>query len=152
MQFRNKKALYPVKRRCFIVTQLSTLLRYQFVYSCRCIGKKIVRIIDLFITDQFKKKKLPKDDFEKKLGELQALVTIRQKSKDVVEKMKKRTELASFSPWLVEGYEGEVEIPGQYTGESRPLIHQHLTIVGFSRTVSVSLVFRISSELLWDQE
>lgn len=100
--------------------------------------KEIVRIIDLFITDQFKKKKLPKDDFEKKLGELQAQVTIRQKSKDVVEKMKKRTELASFSPWLVEGYEGEVEIPGQYTGESRPLTHQHLTIVGFSRTVSVS--------------
>lgn len=99
--------------------------------------KGIIRPLDLFVTDQFKKKKLPKDDFEKKLEQLQAQVSNRQKSEDMVEKMKKRTELASFSPWLVEGYEGEVEIPGQYTGESRPLTHQHLTIVGFSRSVSI---------------
>lgn len=50
--------------------------------------------------------------------------------------------LKDYSPWLSDFQAGkysslDLEIPGQYTGESKPLTQYHIKIVGFAQTVSV---------------
>ncbi|KAG8247052.1 hypothetical protein J6590_071022 [Homalodisca vitripennis] len=96
--------------------------------------KKFTVEIEEVITKYFKKK-LTKVQCENMLKEKLEAVKLDNKSKETEIKRNKRIDLASFSPWLADGYEGEVEIPGQYTGESRPLPQQHVTIVGFKRHV-----------------
>jgi hypothetical protein len=44
--------------------------------------------------------------------------------------------LESYSPWLVKGFKGGVEIPGQYTGHGKPLPNHHVTIAAFKENVS----------------
>lgn len=51
-------------------------------------------------------------------------------------------QLKAYSPWLNDFQAGkysslDLEIPGQYTGESKPLTQYHVKIVGFEKTVSV---------------
>jgi DNA-dependent protein kinase catalytic subunit len=51
-------------------------------------------------------------------------------------------QLKNYSPWLSDFQAGkysslDLEIPGQYTGESKPLTQHHVKIVGFGQTVSV---------------
>ena len=51
-------------------------------------------------------------------------------------------QLKDYSPWLSDFQAGkysslDLEIPGQYTGESKPLTQYHVKIVGFEQTVSV---------------
>jgi DNA-dependent protein kinase catalytic subunit len=55
-------------------------------------------------------------------------------------------QLKDYSPLLSEFQAGkhgslELEIPGQYTGESKPLMQHHIKIVGFKQTVSLSTYF-----------
>jgi hypothetical protein len=56
------------------------------------------------------------------------------------------TQLKDYSSFLSEFQAGnhsslELEIPGQYTGESKPLIQHHIKIVGFKQTVSLNILF-----------
>jgi DNA-dependent protein kinase catalytic subunit len=51
-------------------------------------------------------------------------------------------QLKDYSPWLSDFQAGkysslELEIPGQYTGESKPLTQYHIKIVSFKQTVSI---------------
>ena len=51
-------------------------------------------------------------------------------------------QLKDYSPWLSDFQAGkysslDLEIPGQYTGESKPLTQYHVRLVGFEQTVSV---------------
>lgn len=51
-------------------------------------------------------------------------------------------QLKDYSPWLSDFQAGkysslELEIPGQYTGESKPLTQYHVKIVSFEQTVSI---------------
>lgn len=53
-------------------------------------------------------------------------------------------QLKDYSPWLSDFQAGkysslELEIPGQYTGESKPLTQYHVKIGGFKQTVSVCM-------------
>lgn len=49
--------------------------------------------------------------------------------------------LVEYSPWLTNFQSAnllyDLEIPGQYTGEKRPLVNYHIKIMGFLSTVSV---------------
>lgn len=49
-------------------------------------------------------------------------------------------QLSDLSPWLSEfqasKWENTLEIPGQYTGDSRPLPHYHVKIAGFHPEVN----------------
>jgi hypothetical protein len=78
---------------------------------------------------------------------------IKSGNKEVIkdlEKIKKRLrgdhvppkQLKDYSPWLSDFQAGkyislDLEIPGQYTGESKPLTQYHIKIAGFGQTVSV---------------
>lgn len=57
-------------------------------------------------------------------------------------KQKPGTMLKDYSPWLAQykavQWGSGVEIPGQYDGESKPILQHHVTIVGFSPTVRVT--------------
>jgi len=70
--------------------------------------------------------------------------------REIKEKIKQRLlinhstpkQLKDYSPWLNDFQAGkysslDLEIPGQYTGESKPLTQYHVKIVGFEQTVSV---------------
>jgi DNA-dependent protein kinase catalytic subunit len=50
-------------------------------------------------------------------------------------------QLKDYNPWLSDFQAGnsslELEIPGQYTGESKPLTQYHVKIVSFNQTVSI---------------
>lgn len=53
-----------------------------------------------------------------------------------------RKQLKDYSPWLSDFQAGkysslDLEIPGQYTGESKPMTQYHIKIVGFKQNVSV---------------
>ncbi|KAF5300806.1 hypothetical protein FQR65_LT09109 [Abscondita terminalis] len=54
-------------------------------------------------------------------------------------KLRKSTRLVDYSPWLAYFQASELretlEIPGQYTGEKRPLVQYHTKITGFSQSV-----------------
>lgn len=46
--------------------------------------------------------------------------------------------LKSYSPFLdsfSQGRQGDIEIPGQYTGQARPIPEQHVMIAGFKSQV-----------------
>ncbi|XP_021932903.1 DNA-dependent protein kinase catalytic subunit-like isoform X3 [Zootermopsis nevadensis] len=65
---------------------------------------------------------------------------IKKRLGSVIQNLKPPTQLKDYSPWLSEFQAGkhsslELEIPGQYTGESKPLIQHHIKIAGFKQTV-----------------
>lgn len=90
-------------------------------------------------------------EYRKQLKKAEA--GIKSGNKEVIKdlgKIKKRLEsnrvppkqLKDYSPWLSDFQAGkysslDLEIPGQYTGESKPLTQYHIKIVGFEQTVSV---------------
>lgn len=67
----------------------------------------------------------------------QILTPLVQKIKDLDKK--KSTKLIEYSPWLKNFQSTELhadlEIPGQYNGEKRPLPQYHIKIMGFSPDV-----------------
>ncbi|XP_054282242.1 DNA-dependent protein kinase catalytic subunit-like isoform X2 [Macrosteles quadrilineatus] len=77
---------------------------------------------------QYMNKTTSTDEFIKQLG------TLYMKARNDKKKFK-GFEMAAYSPWLMNGYKGNVEIPGQYTGQSRPLPNHHVTISSFNRFV-----------------
>jgi DNA-dependent protein kinase catalytic subunit len=94
------------------------------------------------------------EEFRKQLKE--AEVGIKSGNKEVIKNLmvlKKGVErkswrpcrkLNDYSPWLSDFQAGrysslDLEIPGQYTGESKPLIQHHIKIVSFKQTVSVQI-------------
>ncbi|XP_063237602.1 DNA-dependent protein kinase catalytic subunit-like isoform X2 [Bacillus rossius redtenbacheri] len=62
------------------------------------------------------------------------------------EKLKNSTNLSDFSPWLGEfqasKFTDEIEVPGQYTGDKRPLPHLHAKVISFGKTVRVQQSLR----------
>lgn len=90
-------------------------------------------------------------EYRKQLDKVEA--GIKSGNKEVIRdlgKIKKRLhsnhqspkQLKDYSPWLSDFQGGkysslDLEIPGQYTGESKPLTQYHVKIVGFERMVSV---------------
>lgn len=63
-------------------------------------------------------------------------------------------ELKDYSPWLSDFQAGkysslDLEIPGQYTGESKPLTQYHVKIVGFEQTVSVYMCVVLLHAMFW---
>lgn len=64
---------------------------------------------------------------------------------------KKKITLEDCSSWLSKfkalKYTQELEIPGQYTGETKPLPQYHITIVGFHDTVSTAIFLPAVSKL-----
>jgi DNA-dependent protein kinase catalytic subunit len=67
---------------------------------------------------------------------------IKSKLEVIKQAIKPSMQLKDYSPWLSAFQAGkhgslELEIPGQYTGESKPLIQHHVKIVGFKQTVSL---------------
>jgi DNA-dependent protein kinase catalytic subunit len=67
---------------------------------------------------------------------------INEKVEGIRQAIKPSMQLKDYSPWLSEFQAGnhgslELEIPGQYTGESKPLIQHHIKMVGFEQIVSL---------------
>jgi len=89
-------------------------------------------------------------EYRKQLEKAEA--GIKSGNKEVIEdlgKLKKKLlgnhltpkQLKAYSPWLNDFQAGkysslDLEIPGQYTGESKPLTQYHIKIVGFEQMVS----------------
>jgi DNA-dependent protein kinase catalytic subunit len=72
------------------------------------------------------------------------LSELKEKLVSVIKNHRPPTQLKDYSPLLSEFQAGrhsslELEIPGQYTGETKPLIQHHIKIAGFKHTVSLSL-------------
>jgi DNA-dependent protein kinase catalytic subunit len=73
---------------------------------------------------------------------IEDLRLIKGKVEGIRRAIKPSMQLKDYSPWLSEFQAGkhgslELEIPGQYTGESKPLIQHHIKIAGFEQTVSL---------------
>ncbi|XP_069690626.1 DNA-dependent protein kinase catalytic subunit-like isoform X3 [Periplaneta americana] len=71
---------------------------------------------------------------------LKDLESIKSDLEKMMRKIKASQQLKDYSPWLSEFQAGshgcvELEIPGQYTGESKPLLQHHIKIVGFGQNV-----------------
>lgn len=79
---------------------------------------------------------LSREELREKLNQLVLEIRTELQTADYMRRRSKRCKLQNFSPWLVDGYDGQVEVPGQYTGDMKPLPHTHLTIAGFGTHVS----------------
>jgi hypothetical protein len=90
------------------------------------------------------RKQLERAESEIKHGEKKVvtyLFEIKKRLINTIQGIKPPRLLKDYSPWLSEFQAGkhsslELEVPGQYTGESKPLIQHHIKIVGFKQTVS----------------
>jgi DNA-dependent protein kinase catalytic subunit len=99
----------------------------------------------LFKDIQEYRKQLEKSESSIKRGNKEVLKNLRfikEKLTGVIKDIKPPKQLKDYSPWLSEFQGGkygflELEIPGQYTGESKPLIQHHVKIAGFKQTVSL---------------
>jgi DNA-dependent protein kinase catalytic subunit len=88
------------------------------------------------------RKQLEKAEAEIKSGNKKVIKDLGEITKRLCRQPQTPKQLKDYSPWLSDFQEGkysslDLEIPGQYTGESKPLTQYHIKIVGFEETVSV---------------
>jgi DNA-dependent protein kinase catalytic subunit len=120
-----------------------TMMKELFPNSLGKLGKLVHGAV--FEDVQEYRKQLEKAESAIKHGNKKAikdLCRIKEKVEDTIKSIKPSMQLKDYSPWLSEFQAGkhsslELEIPGQYTGESKPLIQHHVKIVGFEQTVSL---------------
>ena len=87
-------------------------------------------------------KQLEKAEARIKSGNKEVIKDLRTMKKKLEDDHVTSQQLKDYSPWLSDFQAGkysslDLEIPGQYTGESKPLTQHHVKIVGFGQTVSV---------------
>ncbi|XP_076766848.1 DNA-dependent protein kinase catalytic subunit isoform X2 [Xylocopa sonorina] len=70
-------------------------------------------------------------DFERRLD---AMI---QNISQLLQRRKDRLKLKDYSPWLCNFPEKDIEIPGQYTGNRKPMPQYHTKIIKFEPTVKV---------------
>ncbi|KAJ9593226.1 hypothetical protein L9F63_015225 [Diploptera punctata] len=91
-------------------------------------------------TEKFRKmlQKLENKIKEGNKSVLKDLKTLMETLIPMKDRIRPPIQIKDYSPWLSE-FQGnmELEIPGQYTGESRPMPQHHIKIVGFKQTVSM---------------
>lgn len=78
-------------------------------------------------------------------------VDLTKKCQEVPERFSKECDLSFYSPWLANyHFDGDIEIPGQYTGDMLPLTQYHAKIFSFAPYVSISklLIFKFKRYFL----
>lgn len=88
------------------------------------------------------RKQLEKAEAGIKSGNKEVIKDIGKIKKSLESNRVQRKQLKDYCPWLSDFQAGkysslDLEIPGQYTGESKPLTQYHIKIVGFEQTVSI---------------
>lgn len=67
----------------------------------------------------------------------QRIIKMIDNIKESLRKRRDRLKLKDYSPWLHEFRERNIEIPGQYTGNRKPMPQYHAKIIKFESTVKV---------------
>jgi len=123
-----KKLFEYIWKRLFQLAERNDRIKGDFQRKCSKDLSKSVR--DFFGKDGSNIADMPVQKFNDKV-------------KEVTERLKEigkyQGNLKTYSPWFsgIQGTQGLIEIPGQYTGEKKPLPEYHVRIAGFDERVLV---------------
>lgn len=145
---------HPILYLKYYIDELTKELSRQHPHATmvESLWQRIYSILDARTVNESKPR--PGNHYDKMLMKfVKPIKTLDLNNRDVVqEKLRKikldlmpftktlkggRDELSNFSPFLLEFNGGDIEIPGQYSGDGKPMPHYHVKLAGFEPDVMI---------------